>query len=146
MTVKKIIKKKITPIEKESKKLWYDSDCEEYYFDVNQQLITDNFDSTFNLEFNGKHIVGEISELPHCCGVYEIGDLGINPTFPQEAFNELMNGFLTKGYTLCVNTVSVSASNKTWASLLASCPLFTEVKSFVNPNSKNTIRMWISNN
>jgi len=146
MTVKKIIKKKVTPIKEESEPVWHDVNNEESYPAVTKQMIRDSFGSDFTLEFDDRKISGQMSELPHCCGIYEIGNLSIDRVFPQKAFNELMNGFCAEGFTLCVNTVTTSISDRTWASLLEKCPSFTEVKSFVNPNSKNTIRMWISNN
>lgn len=86
------------------------------------------------------------TRLPHCCGIVELGDLTINKRITQSDFNDIMGAIhAIKGKTFIINTNGISNS-VIWESLLVKCPYFTMVKSFVNSNSENTIKMWISNN
>jgi len=89
-----------------------------------------------------------ISDLPYCCGASEIGNFrmtgysdfssdhidAISELFTEIAkrHNDLIIN--TNGYGTCVFLEKVLEKNNNW--LL--------VKTFINPSSGNTIKMWIN--
>ena len=90
----------------------------------------------------------EIQALPYCCGASEIGSFTMNNcndfnsdhiTAISELFTEIAkrhNSLIinTNGYGTCVFLEKVLEKNINW--LL--------VKTFINPSSGNTIKMWIN--
>jgi len=97
-----------------------------------------------DLQGNSRVINFAIERLPHCCGLKEIGDLDDIDFISQKAFNILMKGLLISNYTFIVNTNGEKTS-QTWDEKLTKSKMFTLVKEFVNPSSKNPIKVWISN-
>ena len=98
------------------------------------------------LSFNGSNIKFNISELPYCCGVFEIGELcPLDRKVTQEAFNELMEAFCEKRYTFIINTIAAGGA-KNWESYLDTCPSFQLVKTFKNENSGRIVKVWLSTN
>lgn len=100
------------------------------------------------VDIDGKHdIAFEMSELPFCCGVLEIGELTISKTFPLIAFKQIMSEIIT---AINNKTVIINTNGKNdcifWENHLDNCDeLFTLVKTFKN-TSGNIIKIWMSNN
>lgn len=101
---------------------------------------------------------GEIKDLPHCCGVFEFGDISTTNNFkdaPKGAsiitdafdkyFKEIFNHDGMKGKTLIINTVPTKDC-KDLEQYLAECEYFTAVKQWKNNGNGNLITMWVSNN
>lgn len=103
-----------------------ESELDVYYLDKEEY---------FGIEF-------DCSDLDHCCGVIEFGNLFITKGFSQEVFDSIMKQ-MTKGTLKIINTNGKDESVK-WESLLENCPYFELVRTFKNPNSKNTIKVWLS--
>ncbi len=122
-------------------------------YQENDVLITDSFfndEDTYTIKYydiNGVStaIEFEISQIPHCCSIYELGKLIVNDKFPQKGFNKLINILLTPGTTYIVNTNGKNSSVR-WEQLLAKNKYFTCVKQYISQETKNTISMWVSNN
>lgn len=85
-----------------------------------------------------------MEDAPYCCGIREIGELRNINFISQKAFNYLVKGLLLSNYTFIINTNGEKAS-LSWDEKLEKCKMFTCVKEFINPNSKNPIKIWISN-
>ena len=127
--------------------LWkYDYESRSHIDENDAQEIIDNGKSG-GLSFNNSNIKFNVSQLPYCCGVFEIGELGAldGKKIPQEAFNELMEAFGEKGYTFIVNTITTGGA-KSWEPFLDACPSFQLVKSFKNENSGSIVKIWLSTN
>jgi len=125
-------------------------------------LVSYIYDEYSDFEDHAHSIVLDDSEinistnlLPYCCGVVEIGELSYSfkhrlvPVFELKAIKELSN-FLDKlveykGKTFMINTNGKNSSVM-FEKALAKCKNWVLVKEFVNFNSNNTIKMWISNN
>lgn len=97
-----------------------------------------------DLEGVNHYVHFEIEDLPHCCGLKEIGGLNKIDFMSQKAFNIMIKGLLTSDYTFIINTNGERFS-KMWDEKLIKSKMFTCVKQFVNPSSKNLIKVWISN-
>lgn len=143
---------KVTPVKRAEAKAfkkiikmwWFDGER----FDTFTNDIIEEIEANFgavSITYDGKRIEFACGELPMCCGIREIGNLDIEKEFPQKAFNELMTGILTTQLTFVINTNGRGPS-LIYEVLLAKCPSFQLVKTFKNPNSKNTIKMWVSTN
>lgn len=87
------------------------------------------------------------TELPHCCGIYEIGDLSTNGNIDITELTKILDGLVrtVKKKTLIINTNGKGVSVY-FEKALAKCKYFTMVKSFKNGGTSSTIKMWISNN
>lgn len=115
--------------------------------------LSEDFSYNSDMEFmffdgeKKNHLWFAQEELPYCCGIIEFGDLQTRGNIPQKNFNELMALKLhsLSGVTVMINTIN-SEGLKHFEDLLTKCPYFVLVKEFINPNSKNTIKMWVSNN
>jgi len=117
--------------------------------DINDiiEVLRDYIDEgmDINLELNRRSIFQtDIQQLPHCCGIFELGSIGFEP-FKDDIkfFNAL--AICKKGKTLMINTINTGQSNKL-AVILAKCSNWTLVKTFTNSGSGNTIKIWMSNN
>lgn len=112
----------------------------DYLFKDDQLVIT--YTTSFHC------ISMEREQLPYCCGVSEIGNFSMNKCNDfnsdhidaiSELFTEIAkrhNSLIinTNGYGTCVFLEKVLEKNNNW--LL--------VKTFINPSSGNTIKMWIN--
>lgn len=110
-------------------------------------LLKDYVDSdeTLDLELNRRTIFNcEIIQLPHCCGIFELGAICFN-TFKDEIkfFNGL--AICKTGKTLMINTINTGQSARL-AEVLVKCTNWTLVKTFKNSGSGNIIKIWMSNN
>lgn len=152
----------ITPVKITTKKIEtfksdnYDLNGEEGSINNIIELLNDyvDGDETLDLELNGSTVFStEINQLPHCCGIYELpnccgiyelGGISFN-TFKDEIkfFNAL--AICRTGKTLMINTIN-TGQTATLAAVLAKCSNWTLVKTFVNIGSRNTIKIWMSNN
>jgi len=106
-----------------------------YYTNSNVSLYYTEKNEEFYIEF-------DYSDLEHCCGVTEFGGLYITKGFSQEVFDSIMKQ-MTKGSLKIINTNGKYESVE-WERLLENCPSFELVRTFKNPNSKNTIKVWLS--
>lgn len=136
--VKEVIKKDVYSI--------YGADEEG---DINDmiELVGDFIEDTENLvlELNNLTVFEvEVNELPHCCGIYELGKILFKP-FKDEVkfFNAL--AICKKGKTLMINTINTGQSAEL-SKVLAKCSNWTLVKTFINSGSRNEIKIWMSNN
>lgn len=87
------------------------------------------------------------NSLPHCCGVYELGELSTSKNIPIIELTKVLDTIVCKNnnFTLIINTNGINDSI-IFEKALSKCKYFNLVKSFKNANSKNTIKMWVSNN
>lgn len=83
----------------------------------------------------------EVAQLPHCCGVLEIGELG--NLLPDKAMNNFFNHLFKLEYGFIINTTE---HHRTWETYLKNSNKFKKLKSFKNANSGNMVTMWIGNN
>lgn len=89
----------------------------------------------------------EVQNFLYCCGCSELGELKVSSGFPVPAITTLLDKLVaqTKGHTFIMTTNGVG-TNIPFEKALMKCENWTLVKVFKNKNSKNTIKMWISNN
>ena len=98
----------------------------------------------------------KITELPHCCGVYEIGGIDSNdetvvslPNFNKALDAGLLELLKQETMTKGIHTLVANLVNNIHCSALRNSfkrtGLFTLVKTFKN-YSGSTIDMWISRN
>lgn len=94
-----------------------------------------------------KEIKFSISQLEHCCGIFELGDLRCDRGIPPTEIKKILDSFIkhNKGRTFIMNTNGAEHSRK-FDSGLEISEYWTLVKSFKNRNSSNTIKVWLSNN
>jgi len=86
----------------------------------------------------------ECNELPHCCGIYELGDIYCKDLMPEHINYILDYSLATTKKTVIINT-NGKAGCIPMEKALAVSKSFTLVKTFKNTTG-NTIKMWISNN
>lgn len=134
-----------------------------YWYDEREEKIISNLDEFFE-EKIGEDDENDIFELkyfyqknnwfnidfstedtPFCCAVLEIGQIDFSKTTSTEVLDQLFNSILTSqnGRTMLINTIK---DLKHLEEYLSKSELFTLVKTFKNPNTGNTIKMWVSNN
>lgn len=137
-------RKKIKVLEQTPLKGWTDSDGDA--IDLSDLEFDDYLEFEYHENKESFAIGFETTVLPHCCGIFEVGNLEISSKFPLKQFEELFSNLLNnhKGYTYMINTNGKDAS-KTFETLLSKTNLFTPVKRFKNANSGNIITIWISN-
>jgi hypothetical protein len=108
----------------------------------------DNIDADVIKSSTGKNgfIKLEGNTLLNCCGVIELGNLKAT-NVDNVHINHILNNILSVsgGRTVIINT-NGKQDNVLYEKALAVNKNFTLVKTFVNPSSKNTIKMWVSNN
>jgi hypothetical protein len=140
---------KKAPIKKGTTLRLYCEQQQAYINNLEEELLesdTDRIEVSYgNDEFNCR-----VDEAPYCCAVLELGDITVSHTFPQVAFNKLMKVATKKwqdhkgatvNYGIMINT---NGKDTHLEELLSKCPHFKLVKTFINPNSGNTIKMWVS--
>ena len=143
----------VTPVKTTTKKVEivksdkYDLNGEDGTINDIIGLLDDYIDDgeTLDLELNRKNaFYACINQLPHCCGIYELGEIDFS-TFKDEIkfFNAL--AVCKTGKTLMINTINTGESARL-AEVLAKCSNWTLVKTFKNSGSGNTIKIWMSNN
>ena len=117
-------------------------------FSLSTQEYSEDIVPYFELEFT-------FERLPFCCGITEIGNLNISNSstknkriFVNEIIQEFFDrlGKKLKGHTFIINTNGKDFCTDLELILSKCKDSWTMVKEFVNSNSKNTIKMWISNN
>jgi len=105
-----------------------------------QLTITDIYNKETNINLF-------ISNLPYCCGVFELGEISVSRDINITDVTKVLDTLVTKNtnFTLMINTNGIEDSI-IFEKALAKCKYFTLVKTFKNRNSKNIIKMWVSNN
>jgi hypothetical protein len=90
----------------------------------------------------------ESEELTDCCGVLVLSSLfAVNSK--KYNYKDLIEALdlLVKHNTLTLQiTTNGKNGNATWEKALEQSEYWTMVKEFKNPNTGNTIKMWVSNN
>jgi hypothetical protein len=131
-------------------------DIDSLVLDIHREYKNEDFDfddnNGFEITLNDLKIEFCINRLPYCCGILELGSLNhkrITPNAELVAIKEV-SSFLDKfveykGLTFMINT-NGKAPCILFEKALAKCKNWVLVKEFVNSNSNNTIKMWISNN
>lgn len=121
-------------------------DCEDYPIELEDMLEKAyNQDIYYmNSKSESKNIYFAVEDVPNCCGLKEIGDLFDITFVSQKAFNVMIKGLLMSGLTFIINTNGEKKS-LTWDEKILKSNMFTCVKEFVNPSSRNLIKIWISN-
>ncbi len=146
-----ITKKIIKPI---VEKITFSSNSDDSVNKINE--LTINFDDSdedeeISIESNingNKYFNFSISQLPHCCGINEIGEFSLTNGFNIKQLTEILDLLVSNsgsGKTAIINTNGRESSIMLEEALLK-CKRWVLVKSFINSNSKNTVKMWISNN
>lgn len=112
-----------------------------------EELFDDLEEMDFNLDYVSKEgdrssISFNTQFLPHCCGVCELGSLS-RTVLPKNTMDNLFRHLFKTGYAFVINTIQ---TNTEWETYLESSSKFKKIKSFTNPNSNNTITIWISTN
>ena len=123
---------------------WTDTD--EDPVDLEYLELDDFVDLQYHEKCETFEISFECNDLPHCCGIFEFGELNISGNFPLKQFKELFSNIIENdpGKTFMINTNGRDDS-KIFETLLSKTNLFTPVKKFKSGNSGNIITIWISN-
>lgn len=105
---------------------------------------TDNFRITSN---KGDSIAFETNSTPFCCGLVEVGELRstVGKGGIDFAAKVLDSAVKNTKYTLIINTNGTGPS-VTFEKALAKCEYWQLVKTFPNPGSRNTLKLWVSKN
>ncbi len=101
---------------------------------------------TINYSNSRKTINFHTSQLPHCCGIIELGDIQCSKDIDSKTLITILNGIvnIVKGKTLIINT-NGQESSINFETVLPKCKNWVLVKTFKN-SGRNTIKMWVSNN
>jgi len=95
---------------------------------------------------NVYYFMWDLNDLPFCCGIMEIGQLSLRKEFPKNILKGVLDAFVfNQKFTFVINTNGKDSSIQVEAAL-KECKNWTLVKTFESPNTKNTIKMWVSNN
>lgn len=92
------------------------------------------------------------NQLPHCCGVYELGSFVCFKQLKPEHINKMLNislQSLTKPNNRCKTVIINTNGKDDCIPLEAALKVnenFTMVKEFINTGSGSKIKMWVSNN
>ena len=123
----------------------------ENYSPLLEALEEDFCDDSNKIEVDGYTFSFDLQDLPHCCGVIELGEIRLDKQFPEKdvlTVLEYLVSEFTKG-DKC-QTIIINTNNDSWcvrlATILAKSKYFALVKTFVNSNSSSTIKMWVSKN
>ena len=157
ITVKKVIVKQTYP-KYSINNSTYNSDLEkEIRINLIEDLFSEEDDGNLQPRYDIKFInkSGQdpkllsftFNRLPHCCGIFEIGDLSIGSLFPTTELTKILDTIVNNitNRTLILSTNGVSTS--IWfEKALSECKEWTLVKQFKNSNSGNTVKLWVSNN
>lgn len=121
---------------------------------ISESKLSDYIDENDCIELNYEYLKNKytdfkfnISETVYCCGISEIGELSIEGGNPLciPGLIKILDAIITPGHTYILSTNGKNDS-LIFEKALEKCKYWTMVKSFVNKNSRNTIKMWISNN
>lgn len=95
----------------------------------------------------GDRIAFETNSTPFCCGLIELGELrlGTNKGAVDFAAKVLDSAVRNTKYTLIINTNGIGPS-VVFEKALAKCKYWQLVKTFPNPGSRNTLKLWVSKN
>lgn len=149
-TVKRILKNKTTVSNKSKIVPLYHISGEEPQSTISDCILGTecHYNGEINLYKDGKLIVqSDISDLPYCCGVLELGNLYTDKTCTTKELTEYLDALVNeaKGKTLIINT-NGEVHSKRFDDALIKCKYFVQVKTFKNSSSNNTIKIWMSNN
>lgn len=114
-------------------------------------------DDYFVVLKDGEELFGfEILEFPRCCGASVLGEFSFGHKLTpanwikmepeiMEIINTVPQLKVNQGRTLTCTTATSTPSDYL-GKALAKCNFWTAVKSWKNPNSANTVTLWVSNN
>lgn len=81
------------------------------------------------------NISAELSELPYCCGILELGSLSSIHRQSVPAATEYVDTIAM----LCAYPIVVNVTDEDWIEALSNSTKFTLINTFENPNTHNTI-------
>jgi hypothetical protein len=147
--VKKVAVKKLVAPKKDTIVLYKDNQDDKVYNKL-EDLARGNVpeaDHSYSVSIKDRKLEYEISELPYCCGVLELGELYVDKLIDIKEFTEYLDLLVAfkKGKTLLINT-NGRENSATFEIALKKCKNWTAVKSFRNNVNGNLITMWVSNN
>ncbi len=111
--------------------------------------IDDLYDGV-SIELNRFKFSFSVSESPWCCGSYEIGNFSSysadNHKKECEALEIVFKKILAgTQFNLFIHTIDTHHC-KIVEEVVQRNDMFTHIKTFVNPNTNKTIKMWVNNN
>jgi hypothetical protein len=116
-----------------------------------EELIQDSIElsngNSYAIEISKKNLCFMVEQLPYCCGICEIGELGANKDIHIPDLTKFLDLIINqeKGITYMINT-NGKADSIIFEKALAKCKNWICVKSFKNASSNNIISMWVSKN
>lgn len=155
-----MIKTKVTPVKKVEVKIIKTVEVYPKYEDPDSGIVVNSIEELkINLEDcvdlnvtlsknNLTNISFSSEELPHCCGIHEIGNLSADRDFPVKELTKILDRLVESKpnqRTTLINTNGKSSSI-VFELALAKCKYWTLVKTTPNPGTSSIIKMWISNN
>lgn len=162
MITKKIkpVKKKILPkVSSEDKYPYYREENKDMRFDSLKSLMNEVYcndvseygEVNLSKQLNSNEFVSfdcEINATRHTCGFHEVGDLSTkcldaNLSHLVEILDSLVLN--ANGKTMFMNT-NGKYDCIILEKALPKCKYWTKVKEYNNPNSGNTLTLWVTNN
>ncbi len=148
-TVKTIKNVKIKKIEKTIGHIKYINIINDEYSgsEIENLNLTIEDEEVVEVSLNGLNVGFDIKTTTYCCGLLELGELSCDLQIAPIELTKLLDYCVQRvnGKTLMINTNGVGYS-KVFEQALAKCKYFKLVKTFINDNSGNTVKIWISNN
>lgn len=162
-----MINKKITPVKKkilpkvssEDKYPYYREENKDMRFDSLKSLMEEIYDNdvpeceivNISKQLNSNEFVSfdcEITATTYTCGFHELGNLSTkcldaNLSHLVEILDSLVLN--ASGKTMFMNT-NGKYDSKILERALPKCKYWTKVKEYNNPNSGNTLTLWVTNN
>ncbi len=114
--------------------------------------MLEDFTDNLNIEYyTGEDSIESFSceklEFQYCCGLNEIGDFSVDKTFPIDILSNILDGMIEYGSN---STIIATTNGKNESIVMEKafikCKNWQLVKTFKNPRSGNTLKVWMSNN
>lgn len=156
--VKKVVTRKVVEV---SKYPSFEDKNGSKHANLSRAMNADGYENMASIKSNDYIIIKNIgpgqelrfefavNATEHTCGFLELGDLGITDStrnFKEVA--QLLDEIVecSGGYTLFMNTNGKTAASILLEKALPFSKHWAHIKKYNNPNSKNTLTLWVTNN